>query len=136
MGATEPAATRVIVAEGASLLRDTMAALLTDAGLEVVGRCQDAASLLAHVETAAPDAVVIDVRLPPTRTDEGLRAAREIRRRWPAVGILVLSSHPELPAVERLFGGGSASMGFLLRDQVADAATFVAAVRQVGTAAR
>lgn len=122
---------RVIVADDSVLLRDAIGAILGDAGLDVVAYCGDGQALLAQVDALRPDVAVVDVRMPPTHTDEGLVAAREIRSRWPLVGVLVLTSHPEVAQALRLSDAGSEGIGFLLKDQLTRPATFVSAVHRV-----
>ena len=84
---------RIVLADDAVILRDGLARLLAEAGLEVAGLAADAEELLALVEQLRPDVAIVDIRMPPTHTDEGLRAAKTIRQRWPQTGVLVLSQH-------------------------------------------
>jgi DNA-binding NarL/FixJ family response regulator len=123
---------RVVVAEDNTLLREGLAALLTEAGFEVAASVEDAAALLAEVARHGPDVAIVDIRLPPTRTDEGLRAAREIRRRHPGNGVLVLSQYVRVSYTVELLDDGAKGVGYLLKDRVSDLAEFAAAVRQVG----
>ncbi|WP_043634160.1 response regulator transcription factor [Nonomuraea candida] len=123
---------RVVIAEDNTLLREGVARLLTEAGFEVVATVEDAAALLAEVAARRPDVAVVDIRLPPTRTDEGLRAAREIRRAHPGTGVLVLSQYVRVSYTVELLDGGARGLGYLLKDRVSDLAEFAAAVRQVG----
>ena len=122
---------RVILAEDSVLLRAGLARLLTDEGHEVVAAVGDGTALLAAVAADQPDVVVADVRMPPTHRDEGLRAAVEIRTRWPAVGVLVLSQYVERRyAVELLTTRGD-GVGYLLKDRVAEVGEFLEALDRV-----
>ena len=113
-------------------MREGLARLLGDAGFEVAAQAGDADALLAAVEAHLPDVVVVDIRMPPTHTVEGLRAAMDIRRRHPEVGVLVLSQHVESRhAVELLRSGGG--VGYLLKERVGDVGEFADSVRRVGT---
>lgn len=110
---------RVVIAEDSALLREGLRALLEDEGIEVVGVAPDADALLALLASGVrPDVVVTDVRMPPTHTDEGIRAALEIRERWPGTGVLVLSQHVETGQTARLMEGDGAGVGYLLKDRV------------------
>jgi DNA-binding NarL/FixJ family response regulator len=122
---------RVVIAEDSVLLRAGITRLLVDAGEDVVAAVSDAVELLAAVERSQPDVVVVDVRMPPTFSDEGIRAAVEIRRRWPQVATLVLSQYVEERYATELLAGEVAGVGYLLKDRVADVADFVAALRRV-----
>jgi len=124
-------ALRVVIADDSLLIREGVARVLAEAGLEVVGRASDADELVAAVAAHAPDVAVVDIRMPPTHTDEGVRAAREIRARFPAVGVLVLSQYAEPEYVVDLLRDGAAHVGYLLKDRIADPADFGAAVRRV-----
>lgn len=124
---------RVILAEDSALLRDGLRRMLTDEGYEVAATVGDGAALLAAVSAAEPDLVVVDVRMPPTHTDEGIRAALEIRRRWPSVGVLVLSQYVEQKYAVDLLTGESARVGYLLKDRVADVGEFLEALARVGS---
>jgi DNA-binding NarL/FixJ family response regulator len=121
-----------MIAEDSVLLREGITRLLVDAGEEVVATFGDAATLLLAIEEAQPDLVVLDVRMPPTHTDEGVRAALEIRARWPAVAILVLSQYVEERYASELFAGDVGRVGYLLKDRVADVSEFVDKLREVG----
>jgi DNA-binding NarL/FixJ family response regulator len=123
---------RIVIAEDSVLLRAGLTRLLVDAGEEVVASVGDADELLRVVELHQPDLCVVDVRMPPTHTDDGLRAALEIRRRWPSVGILVLSQYVEERYATELLAVDTAGLGYLLKDRVADVADFVSDVRRVG----
>jgi DNA-binding NarL/FixJ family response regulator len=124
---------RVVIAEDSVLLREGLSRLLTDAGLEVAAAVADAEQLLRVVERAHPDVTVVDVRMPPTHTDEGVRAALVIRRQWPDVGVLVLSQYVEERYATDLIASDTRGVGYLLKDRVAEVAEFVEAVRRVGT---
>ncbi|MFC6023716.1 response regulator [Plantactinospora solaniradicis] len=123
---------RLVLAEDNTLLREGLVRLLTEAGFLVVASVADAVALLAEVARHRPDVAVVDIRLPPTRTDEGLRAAREIRRRHPETGVLVLSQYVRVSYTVELLDGGARGVGYLLKDRVSDLAEFAGAVRQVG----
>ncbi|WP_415854545.1 response regulator [Sinomonas sp. G460-2] len=123
---------RVVVADDAVILREGLARLLREAGFEVAGLAADGRELLELVEQIQPDVAIVDIRMPPTHTDEGLRAATAIRERWPGIGILVLSQdvHPAY-AVE-LLSAGTEGIGYLLKERVSDLAELAASVRRVG----
>jgi DNA-binding NarL/FixJ family response regulator len=123
---------RIVIAEDSVLLRAGITRLLTDAGFDVVAAVGDAASLVDVVGRLHPDLAVVDVRMPPTLTDDGLRAALTIRERQPSVAILVLSQYVEERYASDLLAGDTAGIGYLLKDRVADVADFVDAVRRVG----
>ena len=122
---------RIVIAEDAVLLRAGLTRLLVDAGDEVVAAVGDADLLLDAVERHRPDLVVADVRMPPSFTDEGLRAAVEIRGRWPEVAILVLSQYVEERYAADLLAAGTTGLGYLLKDRVADVRDFIDAARRV-----
>ena len=122
---------RVVLADDSVLLREGVARLLEDAGIEVVGQAGDAEDLLRKVHAHKPDVAVVDVRMPPTHTDEGLRAAAAIREAHPETGVLVLSAYiDEGPALE-LLSDSAEGLGYLLKDRVGDIDAFVDAVRRV-----
>jgi DNA-binding NarL/FixJ family response regulator len=123
---------RVILADDQMLLREGVARLLEDAGMEVVAQAGDAEDLLRKTNAHKPDVAVVDVRMPPTHTDEGLRAAAEIRQRFPGTGVLVLSQYVEEAYALELFADGAEGLGYLLKDRVADLDRFVESVRRVG----
>jgi DNA-binding NarL/FixJ family response regulator len=123
---------RVAIAEDSVLLREGLARLLDDAGFEVVAQCDDAEGLLRRVSGQDVDVVIVDIRLPPTHKDEGLRAAIQIRDRHPTVGVLVLSQYVELGLAMKLLADSAESAGYLLKDRISDVKEFVAAVRRVG----
>jgi DNA-binding NarL/FixJ family response regulator len=110
---------RVVVADDSVLLREGLVRVLVEAGVEVVGSYGDAASLLAELSELAPDLVVLDVRMPPTFRDEGVRAAIEARAINPSVGILLLSQYVEVAYAQELLSGGRGGVGYLLKDRVA-----------------
>jgi len=122
---------RVILAEDSVLLREGLARLLADEGHEVVAGVGDGVALLGAVAADRPDVVVVDVRMPPTHTDEGLRAAVEIRRRWPAVGVLVLSQYVERRYAVELLTTRTDGVGYLLKDRVAEVGEFLEALDRV-----
>ena len=123
---------RIVIAEDSVLLRVGLTRLLTDAGDDVVAAVGDAVSLVEAVDRHQPDLAVVDVRMPPTHTDDGLRAALEIRSRWPEVGILVLSQYVEERYASELLAGDSGGIGYLLKDRIADVSDFCDAVHRVG----
>ena len=122
---------QVAIAEDSVLLREGLTRILTDAGLEVVAAYDNADALLMRVRSAPPRVVIVDIRLPPTHTDEGMRAALEIRRRYPGVAVLVLSQYVELGLAMQLLSESAEGVGYLLKDRISDVADFVAAVRRV-----
>jgi DNA-binding NarL/FixJ family response regulator len=127
---------RILIAEDSVLLRAGLTRLLLDAGEDVIASVGDADELLTAVERHQPELAVVDVRMPPTNTDDGLRAALEIRDRWPSIGILVLSQYVEERYATELIAAPSTEstggLGYLLKDRVADVGEFLAAVRRVG----
>ncbi len=123
---------RVVLADDSVLLREGIARLLADAGFEVVGQAGDPDQLLLKVRSYSPDVAIVDIRMPPTHTDEGLRAAREIRERYPATGVLVLSQYVEADYALELLSESAEGVGYLLKDRVSDVGEFAAAVRRVG----
>ncbi len=124
---------RVVVADDSTLLREGVVRLLEEAGLEVVGQAADGEELLRKVRAHKPDVAVVDVRMPPTHTDEGLRAAREIRAELPEVAVLVLSQYVEVAYARELLAESAEGLGYLLKDRVADVGALTDAVRRVGT---
>jgi DNA-binding NarL/FixJ family response regulator len=122
---------RIAIAEDSVLLREGLARLLDDAGLEVVAQCGDADDLLRKANSTELDVVIVDIRLPPTHTDEGLRAALEIRVRHPSIGVLVLSQYVELGLAMQLLADSADGVGYLLKDRISDVKEFVAAVERV-----
>ncbi len=122
---------RVVVADDSVLLREGVARVLADAGFDVVGKVASADELLRRVATETPDIAVVDIRMPPTYTDEGLVAAETIRRSWSQVGVLVLSQYVEAEYALRLLDGGEERCGYLLKDRVLDAGQLAGAVRRI-----
>jgi DNA-binding NarL/FixJ family response regulator len=122
---------RVVIAEDAALFREGLARLITDRGHEVVAAVGDADALLEAVAEHDPDVPVVDIRMPPTHTDEGLRAAIELRREHPGTGVLVLSQYIETRYAARLLEGNAGGVGYLLKDRVADVAEFADALTRV-----
>jgi DNA-binding NarL/FixJ family response regulator len=124
---------RAVIAEDSVLLREGVARILDDAGVEVVGQCATAEDLLRKVRGADPDVAIIDIRLPPTHNDEGMRAALEIREAHPSVGVLVLSQYVELGLALKLLAESAEGAGYLLKDRITDVDEFVASVRRVAS---
>lgn len=122
-----------MLAEDSTLLREGIRALLTDEGHAVVAAYPDADQLLTRLAAERPDVVVLDVRMPPTHTDEGVRAAIEIRRRWPEVAIVVLSQYVEREYTRRLMGEDARAVGYLLKDRVMAVDEFLDALERVRT---
>jgi DNA-binding NarL/FixJ family response regulator len=122
---------RVVLAEDSVLLREGLLRLLDDAGFEVVAACADAETFLAAVGEHRPDLVVVDVRMPPTFTDEGVRAALVVREQYPETAVLVLSQYVEEHYATELVAGSTRGVGYLLKDRVADVREFVDALRRV-----
>jgi DNA-binding NarL/FixJ family response regulator len=128
--AAAPSHARVVVADDDVLLRAGLASLLERSGFEVVGQAGDAAQLLALVRAQAPELVVVDIRMPPTQTTEGLEAARVIRQESPETAILVLSAHAEVEHAMQLLAGGR-RVGYLLKSRVTDVAEFVETLQRI-----
>jgi DNA-binding NarL/FixJ family response regulator len=126
---------RVVVADDAVILREGLARLLKEAGFQVVGLAGDADELCALVERTNPDVAIVDIRMPPTHTDEGLRAAKQIRARWPDVGILVLSQYVQARYAVELLAQGTERVGYLLKDRVSDLDELSSSVRRIGEGA-
>jgi DNA-binding NarL/FixJ family response regulator len=122
---------RVVVADDSVLLREGVVHLLKEAGFDVVGQAGTAEELLLKVRSYTPDVAVIDIRMPPTHTDEGLRAAQEIREKHPETGVLVLSQYVEPGYAMELLSESAEGVGYLLKDRVSDVGDFVAAVKRV-----
>ncbi len=120
-----------VVADDSTLLREGLALLLEEAGIEVVGQARNADELMLRVRSYRPDVAIVDIRMPPTQTDEGIRAAREIRARHPGTGVLVLSQHVAHTYAVELLGETAEGLGYLLKDRVAEVDEFTAAVRRV-----
>ena len=123
---------RVVVADDSVLLREGIVRLLEEAGCEVAGQAGDAQDLVRKVIAHKPDVAVVDIQMPPTQTDDGLRAALEIRRRLPGTGVLVLSQYLEHGYALELVASSPQGTGYLLKDRVADVERFIDAVRRVG----
>jgi len=130
---TEQLPTRVVVADDSVLLREGLVRVLEEAGVQVVGSYGDADSLLAALSDTAPDLAVLDVRMPPTYRDEGVRAAIEARRRQPGLGILLLSQYVEVAYAQELLASGTGGIGYLLKDRVASLAELDDAVSRIAS---
>jgi DNA-binding NarL/FixJ family response regulator len=126
---------RVVVADDAVLLREGLSRLLEEAGFEVAGLAADADALVELVERTQPDVAIIDIRMPPTHTDEGLRAAKVIREKWPKVGLLVLSQHVNARYALELLSAGTDGVGYLLKERVSDLEELSSSVNRVGQGA-
>jgi DNA-binding NarL/FixJ family response regulator/class 3 adenylate cyclase len=122
---------RVVLADDSVLLREGIARLLSDSGFEVVGQSENPDDLMLKVRSYSPDVAIVDIRIPPTQTDEGLRAAQEIRENHPDVGVLVLSQYVEPAYAMELLAESAEGVGYLLKDRVSDVDEFAAAVRRV-----
>lgn len=122
---------RVLLVDDSALFREGLAALLTAAGLDVVGQLPDADGLPAAIERTRPQVVVLDARMPPSHTDEGIRAALRIRRQFDEVGVLVLSTYAEGVWASQLFSDGSAGVGYLLKDRVDDTQDLIDAIDRI-----
>ncbi|MEU6054819.1 response regulator transcription factor [Streptomyces xanthochromogenes] len=120
-----------MLAEDSTLLREGLVRLLTEEGHDVLAAVADADALLREVEALPPDIVVVDIRMPPTHTDEGLRAAIEIRKRWPDIGVLVLSQHIERNYAAQLLAANAERVGYLLKDRVAQVEEFLDALERI-----
>jgi len=123
---------RVVIAEDGVLLREGLAQLLTARGFDVAGSCDNADRLLLLVRSYSPDVAIVDIRLPPTHRDEGLRAALQIRSGYPSVGVLVLSQYVELGLAMKLLADSAEGVGYLLKNRIHDVKDFLAAVERVG----
>lgn len=122
---------RVVIADDMMLIRSGLARLLTEAGVDVVGEAADAETLLRLVALERPDVAVVDIRMPPTQTDEGLVAARRIRDEWPDTAVVLLSQHLDTRYAQRLFADQPGGLGYLLKERVSDVAVLVDALRRV-----
>ena len=122
---------RVVIADDSTLVREGIAALVQRAGAEVAAQVGSPDELLDEVDAHVPDVAIVDVRMPPTQTDEGLRAAHEIRARHPQIGIVILSQHVEVGIAMRLLTETPERLGYLLKDRVGNAEAFVGALRRV-----
>jgi DNA-binding NarL/FixJ family response regulator len=123
---------RVVIADDAMITREGISRLLVDAGIDVVGQAEDASELLHRVATTRPDVAIVDIKMPPTHTDEGIVAAQRIRGEHPDVGVLVLSSYVEPTYAMRLLEEHPARSGYLLKERVFDVAVLVDALRRIG----
>jgi DNA-binding NarL/FixJ family response regulator len=123
---------RVVIADDSVLLREGLARLLGDAGFDVVGQAGTADELMLKVRSYDPQVAIVDIRMPPTHTDEGLRAAQEIREKYPATGVLVLSQYVDPGYALELLQQSAEGVGYLLKDRVANVDDFTSAVRRVG----
>jgi DNA-binding NarL/FixJ family response regulator len=122
---------RVAIAEDSVLLREGLARLLEEGGLEVVAQCENGDDLLRKVRSTGPDVAIVDIRLPPTHNDEGLQAALVIRAEHPEVGVLVLSQYVEVGLAMKLLADSAEGVGYLLKDRISDVDEFVRAVQRV-----
>ena len=122
---------RVVIADDSRLLREGIASFLRGEGIDVVAESSSAEELLAAVDEHAPDVAIVDIRMPPTQTDEGIQAAHEIRRRHPAMGIVLLSQHVEVGVATQLLAETPQHLGYLLKDRVSDPAEFADSLRCV-----
>jgi DNA-binding NarL/FixJ family response regulator len=122
---------RIVIAEDSVLLRDGLTRMLSDHGHDIVGSVEDAVGLVQLVEAEDPDLVVLDVRMPPTHTDEGIRAALELRSRWPDLAVLVLSQYVEENYATELLSGDLGSVAYVLKDRVTDVGEFVDTVNRI-----
>jgi DNA-binding NarL/FixJ family response regulator len=122
---------RIVIADDSALMREGIVAFLRRAALDVVAQAASGEELLREVEQHEPDMAIIDIRMPPTYTDEGLRAAHEIRERFPDIGIMILSQHVETGTATRLLAENPGRLGYLLKDRVGDIDEFAASLRSV-----
>jgi DNA-binding NarL/FixJ family response regulator len=122
---------RVVIADDVMLVRSGLALLLATAGIEVVGEAPDGEVLMRLVESERPDVAIVDIRMPPTNTDEGLVAARRIRESYPSTAVVLLSQHLEARYAERVLTEQPASLGYLLKERVSDIAVLIDALRRV-----
>jgi DNA-binding NarL/FixJ family response regulator len=122
---------RLVIADDSMLLREGLARLLADAGFDVVGKAEDAAGLMRRVELTRPDVAIVDIKMPPTHTDEGIAAAQEIRRAHLQVGVLVLSQYLESRYAMRLLEHAPDKVGYLLKDRVSDIAVLADALKRI-----
>jgi DNA-binding NarL/FixJ family response regulator len=123
---------RVVIADDSILLREGVSRLLAEAGFDVVGQASDAEELLQEVADKAPDVAIVDIRMPPTHTDEGLRAARQLRSLYPELGVLVLSQYVRPSYAFELLADDASGVGYLLKDRVSDLHELSEAVQRVG----
>jgi len=132
----ERAGLRAVIADDSVLLREGIARLLQESGFEVAGQAGDGEDLLRKVGAHKPDIAVVDVRMPPTHTDEGLRAAHRIRAEHPRTAVLVLSQYVDEASALELLSESSERTGYLLKDRIADVESFIDAVRRVAAVLR
>jgi DNA-binding NarL/FixJ family response regulator len=123
---------RLVIADDAVILREGLARLLDEAGFEVVGQAADAGELLEQIEATSPDVAIVDIRMPPSHTDEGLQAAAEIRAKHPGIGILVLSQYARPSYAVELLSHGTEGVGYVLKERVSDLEELTSSVRRVG----
>ena len=124
---------RVVIADDSVIVREGIVALLTRAGIEVAGQASNPDELMDEVDEHRPDVAIVDIRMPPTKTDEGIRATHEIKRRHPRTGVLLLSSYLDVKSAVELFDAQSEGIGYLLKERVADVEDFTDAVRKVAS---
>ena len=129
--ASAPSSITAIIAEDSVLVREGLSRILASAGIEVIAAYDNADDVLKRIAVDRPDIVIMDIRLPPTHSDEGMRAALEIRRRWPAVAVLVLSQYVEPGLAMQLLAESAEGVGYLLKDRISDVGEFLDAVRRV-----
>ena len=122
---------RVVLADDTVLLREGVARILDEAGFEVVGQAGNADELMLKVRSYSPDVAIVDIRMPPTQTTEGIRAALQIRERFPATGILLLSTHTEIDEAVELFSATANGVGYLLKDSVSDLDELIGALTRI-----
>ncbi len=122
---------RVVIADDSMLVREGIASLLRGAGLDVVAQCSTGEELLREADALRPDLAIVDIRMPPTHTDEGLRAAHELRARHPGMGIMILSQHVEVGVATRVLAESLEGLGYLVKDRVGDLEEFLDTLRRV-----
>jgi DNA-binding NarL/FixJ family response regulator len=122
---------RIVIADDSMLIRDGLAMLLTEAGCEIVGTAENAAQLLSIIEHTQPDVAIVDIKMPPTHTQEGIAAAREIRRTHPSIGVLVLSQYLESEYAMRLLTDVPERAGYLLKERLSDIAVLIDALKRI-----
>ena len=122
---------RVVIADDSRLLREGIVSFVRGEGIDVVAEASTADELLAAVDLHEPDVAIVDIRMPPTQTDEGIQAAHEIRRRHPDMGVVLLSQHVEVGVATQVLAEAPQRLGYLLKDRVTDAADFAASLRRV-----
>ncbi len=124
---------RAVIAEDSVLLREGVARVLSDAGIDVAATCETADELLVKVRSSEPDIAIVDIRMPPTHSDEGMEAALAIRATHPGVGVLVLSQYVEVGLAMKLLADSAEGAGYLLKDRISDVKEFVSAVERVAS---